>query len=184
MGIEVVEIPDDNLTNVDTASPLLPYDFQHSVKEFFKGADAPVSSLEDVISINNEDPANRAPYGQRFVEWSAETNMTAEEYERVHTVAVALANEWMNALIEENDVDVVVTGMSYSGNAGAAGVPALTIPAGFDPKGQPQGVILSGPYLSEPKLFAVGYALEQALKGRMQPDLDATIEQIQAVTGK
>jgi amidase len=186
MGIEVVEIPDENLTNVDTASLLLPYDFQYSIEEFFRGAgsSAPISSLDDVVSINNEDPANRSPYGQSFVEWSAETNTTAEEYERIHAVAIALATEWMNALIEQNDVDVVVTGMSYSGNAGAAGVPALTIPAGLDPKGQPQGVILSGPYLSEPKLFAVGYALEQALKGRVQPDLNATIEQIQAVTGK
>ena len=185
MGIEVVEIPDDNLTNVDTASPLLPYDFQYSIDEFFKGvgSGAPISSLDDVVAINNEDPTNRAPYGQRFVEWSAETNMTAEDYERIHAVATALATEWMTSLIEENDVDVVVTGMSYTSNAGAAGVPALTIPAGLDPKGRPQGIIISGPYLSEPKLFAVGYALEQALNGRVQPDLNATIEQIQAVTG-
>ena len=68
----------------------------------------------------------------------------------------------MKTVIDQNDVDVLVSGMSYSGNAGAAGVPALTIPAGLDPKGRPQGVILSGPYLSEPKLFAVGYALERA----------------------
>jgi len=30
----------------------------------------------------------------------------------------------------------------------------------------------------------VGYALEQALDGRVEPDLDATIAQIDAVTGK
>ncbi|MCB0203573.1 MAG: hypothetical protein KDH89_01990, partial [Anaerolineae bacterium] len=58
------------------------------------------------------------------------------------------------------------------------------IPAGLDPAGQPQGVVLSGPYLSEPKLFAVGFALEQALQGRVEPDLDATIQQIEAVTGQ
>jgi len=42
----------------------------------------------------------------------------------------------------------------------------------------------SGPYLSEPKLFAVGCALEQTLKERVEPDLDATIQQIEALTGK
>ena len=69
--------------------------------------------------------------------------------------------------------------MKYAGNAGAAGVPALTTP-----NGRPQGIVLSGPYLSDPQLIAVGYALEQALNGRVTPDLDATIAQIDAVTGK
>ena len=74
--------------------------------------------------------------------------------------------------------------MSYSGNAGAAGVPALTIPNGHDPNGRPKGIILSGPYLSDPQLIAVGYALEQALNGWVEPDLDATIHQIEAVAGE
>jgi len=41
---------------------------------------------------------------------------------------------------------------------------------------QPAGLILSGDYLSEPKLFAIGYALEQALHGRMEPDLEKTVD--------
>ncbi|MCA9871661.1 MAG: hypothetical protein KC487_14940, partial [Anaerolineae bacterium] len=37
-GIEVVEIPDDTLPpSFDTAQPQLPYDFQHSIAEFFSG---------------------------------------------------------------------------------------------------------------------------------------------------
>ena len=178
VGIAVVEIPDDTLpAEADTAQPLLPYDFQNSIAKFFKGvgAPAPISSLADVVAINNQDPANRAPYGQHFVEWLVETKMTDAEYQRILTVARALAAHWMKSVIEKNDVDVLITGMGYSGNAGAAGVPALTIPAGLDPKGRPQGVILSGPHLSEPKLFAVGYALEQALKGRVEPDLDVQL---------
>ena len=36
--IAVVEIPDDTLpAEVDTAQPLLPYDFQNSIAKFFKG---------------------------------------------------------------------------------------------------------------------------------------------------
>ena len=74
--------------------------------------------------------------------------------------------------------------MKYAGNAGAAGVPALTIPNGLDANGRPQGIVLSGPERYGPQLIAVGYALEQALNGRVEPDLDATIAQIDAVTGK
>jgi hypothetical protein len=47
-----------------------------------------------------------------------------------------------------------------------------------------QAIILSGPYLSDPQLIAIGYALEQALNGRVEPDRDATIAQIDVVTGK
>ena len=38
-------------------------------------------------------------------------------------------------------------------------------------------MVLTGNALSVPEPFAVGYALEQALKGRVEPDLEATIQQ-------
>ncbi len=108
---------------------------------FFAGLEtpAPITSLADVVAFNNEDPANRMPYGQRFVEWSAETDITAEEYARILATAQGLADNWITTILEENDVDVLVSGMSYAGNAGAANVPALTIPAGLDPAGTAPG---------------------------------------------
>ena len=141
------------------------------MKRFFAGlgAPAPISSLDDVVAFNNEDPANRAPYGQGYVEGSAGTQLTAGDQARILSVAQWNAKTWMTTILEKYDVDVVVTGMLYAGHAGAYGVPALTIPAGLDPNGQPQGVVLSGDYLSEPYLFAVGYALEQALKAGLSP---------------
>ena len=83
-------------------------------------------------------------------------------------------NRGVNEPLPEK-VDVLISGMTYAAQAGAAGVPALTIPAGLDPAGRPQGVVLSGDYLSDPKLLALGYALEQQLEGRVEPDLDAVI---------
>lgn len=186
-GIEVVEIDDATLpwTSQDTAQPQLPYDFAAGVAALFGQMEgAPITSLADVVAINKEDPANRAPYGQSYVAWSANNTLTAEEFARVQATAAALANTWMDTVLQQNDVDILVSGMLYSGNAGAAGVPALTIPNGLDPNGRPQGIILSGPYLSDPQLIAVGYALEQALNGRVEPDLGATIAEIDAVTGK
>lgn len=145
---------------------------------------APITSLADVIAISNEDPANLAPYGQSFLELSVADELTPEEFAGVQATDAQLGETWMRTLLEQYDVDILVTGMLYSGNAGAAGIPALTIPNGLDPNGRPRGIILSGPYLSDPQLIAVGYALEQALNGRVAPDLDATIAQIDAVTGK
>jgi Asp-tRNA(Asn)/Glu-tRNA(Gln) amidotransferase A subunit family amidase len=85
-------------------------------------------------------------------------------------------------------VDVILMGVLYQ-NAGLANIPALNIPTGraIDQNGQPgqpTGVLITGPYLSDGQVLAVGFALEQALNINQQPDLDATIQQIEVVTGK
>jgi Asp-tRNA(Asn)/Glu-tRNA(Gln) amidotransferase A subunit family amidase len=60
----------------------------------------------------------------------------------------------------------------------------LTIPNGLYPNGWPHGIVLSGPYLSDPQLIAVGYALEQAPNGRVEQGLGAPTAEIDAVTRK
>ena len=45
--------------------------------------------------------------------------------------------------------------------ANMAGLPALTVPAGFDSKGLPIGVHLIGKYFDEQTLFDVGLFLER-----------------------
>ena len=88
----------------------------------------------------------------------------------------------------DHGVDVILMGANYK-LAGLAGIPALTIPTGQavdqnGKPGQPTGVFITGPYLSDGQVLAVGYALEQALNVQLQPDLDATIQQIEAVTAQ
>jgi aspartyl-tRNA(Asn)/glutamyl-tRNA(Gln) amidotransferase subunit A len=46
--------------------------------------------------------------------------------------------------------------------ANLAGIPALSLPCGFDPDGLPIGLQLQGPALSEGLLYQAGYAFEQA----------------------
>ncbi|MCB9100751.1 MAG: LysM peptidoglycan-binding domain-containing protein [Anaerolineales bacterium] len=177
-GIEVVQIMEADLPpSVDTAQPQLNYGFQDDFKTFAAGlgAPAPVATLAEVVAFNDEDMANRAPYNDRFVKWSVETELTAADQAQIVAEAQAYAEAWMTSLVETYDVDVLIAGTLYAGNAGAAGVPALTIPAGLDATGKPSGIIVTGPYLSDPDLLAVGYALEQALQGRVEPDLDTVI---------
>lgn len=44
-----------------------------------------------------------------------------------------------------------------------AGIPGLSLPCGLDHAGLPVGVQLMGATFSEPLLYRVGYALEEAL---------------------
>ena len=85
-----------------------------------------------------------------------------KQFACVQASAAALGELWMRTILEQNDVDILVTGMKYAGNA--AGVPPLTIPNGLDPNGQPQGIVLSGPYLSDPQLIAVGWTEDTGIR--------------------
>ena len=167
-GIEVVSISDETLPQgFDTALPLLSYGFRASAEHFFAGLGAATLVLTpaDVVLYNAEDLAGRAPYGQAFVAASAQDTLGDEAYERLAATAHNLAAGWIQRVLTQNRVDLLVTGMLYTSHAGAAGVPALTIPAGLDPTGAPQGIVLAGAPFCEPDLLAVGFALEQVLHG-------------------
>ncbi len=190
-GIETVLIKESELPPI-AAHPevaMLNYGFQDAADTFFAGLGqpAPVASLAEAVDAANVDAANYAPYGQRYVEWSVGTTTTDEEYQQVVSAAQAMSEQWIKDILAQYGVDVLIMGTKYT-QAGPAGIPALVIPTGNEldvqtsQPGSPTGVILTGDYLSDGQLLAVGYALEQALNaagnGRVEPDLDATLQQI------
>lgn len=192
-GIEVVPIEVSELPQVPDANytAFINYGFNDGISRLFGAMDppAPIRSLSDAVMIVDEDAAARAPYGQRFVQNAATTQVTADEYEAAVAEARRRAEAWINGIVKTYNVDVVIAGVLYT-TAGSAGTPTINIPIGqgVDPatgaSTGPTGVYITGPYLSDAKLIAVGYALEQALKVDLKPDLDATIKQIDAVTGQ
>jgi amidase len=187
-GIEVVTILESELPTSFQGPYVayIPYGFREGISRFFSGlgAPAPVSSLDDVVAIVNEDKAARAPYGQGYVEGAATTAITAEQYQAARAGDWALAEAWLSDVAKAYNVDVLLFGVNYT-NLGAAGVPALNIPTGrLEGSNEPTGVYLTGPRFADAKLIAVGYALEQALNVRLVPDLDKTIAEIDTVTGR
>lgn len=184
-GIAVVRIPEAQLPpRISLILPQLQYEFREGLNAFLSelGTQAPVLSMDAIVQFNALDLPNRAPYNQRWVVLSNSIERSADEHRAIVGEAQAYARAWMDWILHTYQVDVLVTGMEYTLQAGPAGVPALTIPAGVYANGQPDGLILSGPYLSEPDLLAVGYALELALagKGRVEPDLEATVARLAA----
>ncbi len=187
-GIEVVTILESELPPSFQAPYIayIPYGFREGISRFFSGlgTPAPISSLDDVVALVNEDKAARAPYGQGYVEGAATTTITAEQYQAARAGDRAVAEAWLSDVAKEYNVDVLLFGTNYA-NLGAAGVPALNIPTGrLEGSNEPAGVYLTGPRFSDAKLIAVGYALEQALNVRLVPDLETTIAEIDAVTGR
>jgi amidase len=191
-GIEVVLIKESELSPSLSAihAALVRYGFNDGVRRFFSGVPqpAPISSLADAVAIVNQDAAARAPYGQRHVEDAATTTITAEQYAAAGRGARQIAEQLLAADMQAYGVDVLMFGSNYT-TFGPLGVPALSLPVAlntspFAAQGEPTAVYITGPHLADAKLIAVAYALEQALGVRLTPDLEATVKQIDAVTGR
>ena len=91
-----------------------------------------------------------------------------------------MAAAGLRSLFNTYELDAIVVS-SISQSYAAAGYPAITIPNGLDAEGAPFGVIMVGNFLGEADLIAVAYAFEQIAQGRVEPDLEATLLEIESV---
>lgn len=184
-GIATVEIPNTARPSAFLVDlqPALEYGFPQAINAFLAdlGDDAPVSSLAEIVAFNDEDRANRAPYGQGYLEQALNTEISASDYDAMKEGNPAAARAAIDTILEQYGVDVLVGDVRQL--YAPAGYPALTVPSGYTAEGEPEGVVFVGPYLSEPRLLAVGYAYEQATQARVAPDLEATMQLIDETTG-
>ncbi|MFN2138863.1 MAG: amidase family protein [Candidatus Promineifilaceae bacterium] len=181
-GIEVIEIDSEELPNSPDPTQVFEFGFQDSVNRFLDGlgSNAPVSQLAEVVTINEEDPENRVPYGQGYITGSVNTAVTADEYAALVQENQETAVAGLRSLFETYKLDAIVVS-SFSQSYAAAGYPAITVPNGLDADGAPSGLILVGDFLGEADLIAVAYAFEQSAQGRVEPDLDATLLEIESI---
>ena len=181
-GVEVVEIDSEEDPLSPDPTQVLEYGFQDSMNRFLDGlgSNAPVNELADVVAINDEDPANRVPYGQGYITGSVNTAITNDEYAALVEENQETAVAGLRSLFDAYELDAIVVS-SFSQSYAAAGYPAITVPNGLDADGAPSGLILVGDFLGEPDLIAVGHAFEQGAQGRVEPDLEATLAEIELV---
>lgn len=158
--------------------PVLFYGMKHDVAAYFKTTGAPYDSLDDVVAFNKADPKTRAPYGQEFLEQSLKPGdlnlklLSPAEYEALVAKNRRITRGSIDRQLKQNGVEFVVTlSNSLAGEYAAAGYPALTVPAGRLPSGEPYGVTFVGTALSDARLIQAAYAYEQASPARQDPAL-------------
>jgi amidase len=176
-GMESVEINASELPPPIDVNAVLPYGLRDSLDRFLKGLgnEAPVSSLAEVIRINNEDPANQAPYGQSYLTGAENSTMTRDEYDALVNRNRTAATNALTEIFSKHRINALITdSQAYA----AAGFPAITVPAGYRENGEPFGLVMVGNANDEADLISAGYAFEQTVKARKLPDLDNTIQQI------
>jgi amidase len=158
------------------------------------GAGAPVRSLADVIRFNEENRDREMPYfGQElFIEAQAKGPLTDEAYlKHLQTIRRAAREDGIDAVMNAQRLDALVAptggpawtidlvnGDHFSGGsstpAAIAGYPNITVPAGHV-MGLPVGLSFFGRAWTEPTLFRIAYAFEQATKHRQPPAFRPTL---------
>ncbi|KAF9617377.1 hypothetical protein IFM89_036298 [Coptis chinensis] len=153
----------------------LKYEFKRDLGVYLSNLlKSPIKSLADAIAFNiaNPDKEMTNKYNQsKFID-SEETKLPCSEYTAALCELTKLSEEGFHKFMRDNSLDAMVVpeflGASILANGG---YPGIIVPAGFNEKGVPFGILFGGLKGSEPKLIEIAYAFEQATKIRKPPSI-------------
>jgi amidase len=168
--------------------------FKYGMKRDFNawlqtlGPSAPVKTLAELREWNlKHQKAGAIRYGQSRLDISDEMDLEADRARNDADVRKdnrLSRTNGIDAVLKEHQLDAILTpGGNGADLAARAGYPIIVVPygllpvnpqqnpfpPGFDPKPAPFGVGFTGAACSEPKLFEIAYAFEQASKRRVPP---------------
>jgi amidase len=182
----------------DSEMDVLLYEFKEDLRRYLatRGPDCPVKSLKDIIAFNGSSIEKEMPFfAQELLEMSLKKGpLTTKAYrqalEKNHRLT---REEGIDAVMDKHRLDALVaptqgppwlidlingdagTGGSATQPAAVAGYPHITVPMGYV-HGLPVGLSFFGRAFSEPTLFKLAYAFEQAAKVRKPPTFTPTAD--------
>ena len=187
--VDLPELPNESKYD-DSELTVLLYEFKADMETYLRefAPASPLKTLADIVAFNERNRERVMPhFGQEHMLKAIEKgDLKTQEY------LDALANnhkysreEGIDKALQEHRLDALVTpsgspawltdfirgdnsGASFTSPAAVAGYPHITVPAGFV-QGLPCGISFVGTAWSEPQLFAMAYAFEQASKARRAP---------------
>ena len=130
-------------------------------------------TLADLIAFNAAHCVQEMPF------YNQDTFLLAEQfpgyptdpvYIAARTLARNTARSAINDALARDHLDAIVAPhLTNSTEPAVAGFPNLSLPVGIRPNGRPAGMLMYSTFLHEPQLIGFGFALEQALNVRRQP---------------
>jgi amidase len=178
----------------ERCSVVLKYGMKRDFNAYLEslGSAAPVKSLAELRAWNTaHEKAGAIRYGQANLDISDEMDVVADKarYEADHKRDVELAGDrGFKAAIEAAHLDALLfPGWAISNLASRPGYPEIVVPIGFTPAGagggnnpyppgftpkpSPYSAAFVGLPCSEPTLFTIAYAYEQATHKRVAPEV-------------
>src|SRR5438093_168557 len=135
-------------------------------------------TLADLIAFNNAHCVQEMPYYDQDVFLSSEQfpgYPNDPAYIAARTHARTAARSGIDSVINSGVDAIVAPHLTNSTGPAVAGYPNLSIPVGIRDSGRPAGMLMYSTFLHEPQLIGFGYALEQALNVRQQPQFLGSI---------
>ena len=177
LGAEVVAVEIDGLAELLDTYVVLSHEFKFGLDAYL--AEIPgAPSLADVLA----DGRYHADVEERLTRSNAVETLDTEEYREAlarrgtvrQLVVTTLEELGLDALIYPTmRQPAAVIGQPQGGDncrlSPHAGLPAITVPAGFTPDDLPVGLEMLGRPFAEPRLLALAYAFEQATAHRRPP---------------
>jgi amidase len=174
----------------DAEGIVLTYEFKAGINTYLAslGPGAPMRTLDDLIQFNERNRTSELRYfGQEeFLRAQKRGPLTDTTYlDALEKCRRLSRTEGIDAVMDRHQLDAIVapaggpagvTDLVYgdrdiggsSSPAAVAGYPNITVPAG-EIMGLPVGISFFGRAYSEPVLFKIAFAFEQATKHRMAP---------------
>lgn len=161
-GAECVEvIVDDAAFNIDYL-PVFKFEMNEGIRAFFADSQNKLT-LETIMSFNEEDLENTAPYNQELLKQSAENGLGSKDINEMISSNQSLSRKALDKAFET--VNVLITLSNYGTVLySASGYPAVTIPGYTRLTGEPIGVTVIGKSGKDVELLEIAYAVEQLIK--------------------
>ncbi|MEL7269154.1 MAG: amidase family protein [Bacteroidota bacterium] len=175
-GVQIVafERPDIRLEGFRT---MLNVDMKNDLPKYFMtqskdSMELDLATVEDFVHFNKMDSLVRMPYGQRLFEGILSDTTSQETLNVLKKSLQTAGRQYFDDAMREHDLDGILSINNYhAGFAAVAKYPALTLPMGFRPTGEPVNMTCIAKQFQEEKLYGMGLGIEGILMARKPPEL-------------
>ena len=172
-GAEVVFIEmDEAIYEKLDVSTVFRYQFKEGVNNYLKNwarGEGP-ETLAEIIAYNSEKPSERMPLGQELLIAAQDNTLSPDVVRETVRSNAREAGACIDTLLREHHVDLLFTLSNHlSYIYAAAGYPALCVPAGYKPDGEPVGVTFVASEGEEELLLQAAGGYEQATRHYSPP---------------
>jgi amidase len=158
------------------------YEFRAQIADYLATlTHTKMRTLADLIAFDDAHCVQEMPYYDQDVFLLAEQfpgYPNDPAYIAARTHARTAARSGIDSVINSGVDAIVAPHLTNSTGPAVAGYPNLSIPVGIRDSGRPAGMLMYSTFLHEPQLIRFGYALEQALNVRQQPQFLGAVQPI------
>jgi amidase len=180
LGATVVDVDTGDVFayNGDESTALM-YEFRAQIADYLATlTHTNMQTLADLIAFNNAHCTQEMPYYGQEVFLASEMfpgYPNDPTYIAARTHARTASRSGIDTVINSGVDAIVAPHLTNSTGPAVSGYPNLSLPVGIRNSGRPAGMLMYSTFLHEPQLIAFGYALEQALNVRQQPQFLGSI---------